>query len=88
MVCRAVYTGRRKSSRFRLILPVRIYGHDGQRVADCRTWDVSEHGARLQIAAAASLPTRFILTFSSDEKRQCEIVWRSEDHVGVRFQVA
>jgi hypothetical protein len=83
-----MYPGRRQCARLRLILPARIYGHDGVRVADCRTWDFSEHGARLQIAAAVSLPTRFILAFSGDENRDCETVWRSEDYVGVRFRVA
>ncbi len=87
-VGRIMFNGRRRSPRHRLILPARIYGRDGELVVDCRTWDVGEHGARLEIAAAANLPSRFTLAFSSDERRQCEIVWRSEDYVGIRFQAA
>jgi hypothetical protein len=77
---------RRRSLRHRLTLPAAIYAQDGELVAECRTWDFSEDGARLEVMVSANLPSVFTLKLSSDESRQCEVIWRSEKHVGVRFQ--
>jgi len=75
----------RKGMRHRLTLPATICANNGQPVCDCRTWDWSEQGARLEVAAPLDLPETFNLTLSGDESRRCTIVWRSEHCVGVVF---
>jgi hypothetical protein len=80
-----MYREVRKDLRSRTVLPARIRDTDGQPVCDCLTRDLSNSGARLEVGASTELPTNFILTFSGDESRLCELMWRSENRVGVRF---
>jgi len=59
-----------------------------QRRLSCVISDMSEGGARLLIAGAtADLPHSFTLLLSRDAsaRRQCEIVWRDGETVGVKF---
>jgi hypothetical protein len=49
--------------------------------------DVSACGARLELETAATLPNKFMLLLSHDGglRRECCIVWRSENAVGIKF---
>src|SRR5262249_14465587 len=49
----------------------------------CWLSDVSEGGARL--ATAVTLPNRFLLKFSNTLSRWCQVMWRSDQAVGVQF---
>lgn len=53
----------------------------------CSFCDVSESGARLQIAEGANVPDMFGLRFVSDgaPERRCQVVWRTAAEVGLRF---
>jgi hypothetical protein len=53
----------------------------------CVLFDVSAGGARLTAAAShKQLPDRFTLVLAAATvQRRCEIVWRDECYVGVRF---
>ena len=52
----------------------------------CVVLDVSASGARLDVDASATLPQHFKLLIDVDgSERQCEVVWRKENAVGVRF---
>jgi hypothetical protein len=53
----------------------------------CVICDVSDGGARLSAAAPhKELPDRFTLVLAaSTVQRRCEVVWRDECFVGVRF---
>jgi hypothetical protein len=75
----------RKEPRARAVLPARIRDTEGQPVCNCLTWDLSTSGARLEVPASPKLPKHFILTFSADESHLCEVMWRSQNRVGVRF---
>ena len=76
----------RKGVRHRLVLPAMMSGTDGQPLGECRTWDWSDQGARLEVAAPLDLPATFTLILSGEERRKCEIIWRSDHYVGVTFQ--
>lgn len=56
--------------------------------------DLSATGARLKIGdrvepGTAQLPPKFILaiTKSGSVFRRCELIWHSQDEIGVRFAV-
>lgn len=50
--------------------------------------DVSDDGARIKLVAAEELPEEFLLSLSRDGKvrRRCELRWRKNDTLGVRFR--
>lgn len=56
-------------------------------VVECAVLDMSPGGAKLSVANAERLGSRFTLTFSlaSRTGRTCEIRWRKGSLVGVRF---
>ena len=52
----------------------------------CVVLDISRGGARLHVHIQSELPDQFILHIEADNStRQCEVVWRSKDELGVRF---
>lgn len=86
---------RRTSLRKAVSLPADLYHADGKPICGCIMRDISETGARLKIgggaeAGDAQLPAKFILAISKSGNvfRPCELVWRHEDEIGVRFAVA
>jgi hypothetical protein len=58
------------------------------RVEPCMIADISDGGARLFVSIEQdTVPERFILWLTKDGKatRKCEVAWRSEGQVGVKF---
>ena len=53
----------------------------------CVIWDLSMTGARLALSHSAALPNKVVLALDRDDLQGtlCEVVWRSEGQVGVRF---
>jgi PilZ domain len=77
----------RKHARRDIELDVRIVARDGAPVR-CWLCDISEGGARLATSLAPGLPDEFILELSSELRRWCRVVWRTEEEAGVRFTPA
>jgi PilZ domain len=77
----------RKGRRYFVAHGARIVWDGGSSPQDCRMLDVSAHGARLELEAAATLPDKFTLLLSHDGdlRRQCCVIWRSEKAVGIEF---
>ena len=82
-------TDNRKAARQQLSYPSSIITADGTR-QECRFANISASGARLEVKNPAQFPDKFILILSERGKvmRHCEVVWRSEKYLGVRFQTA
>ena len=61
-------------------------GH-GAAVLPCMVLDVSEHGARIELASPAEIPDDFRLFLTNDGSRQrrCRVVWRSDAQIGVSY---
>ena len=61
--------------------------NDGSGALPCAVLDVSEHGARLEIAGAANLPDFVYLNLTKDgsRRRRCQIAWRSDEQIGVCY---
>jgi PilZ domain len=60
-------------------------GHRG--VLTCRVHDITNHGAGIELNGLNLLPLNFELTFDNFHTvRECHVVWRQGDFVGVAFQ--
>ncbi len=48
--------------------------------------NVSDAGALVQVESVIGIPDKFTLFIEADQfKRECEIVWRLPNRIGVRF---
>jgi hypothetical protein len=55
-------------------------------IMHCTVCDVTNKGARLDVATSSELPTIFQLSFDSCRSmRQCRIIWADQREVGVEF---
>jgi hypothetical protein len=53
---------------------------------DCTVRNISESGARLDIANPLGIPDSFMLVIETDQfMRRCRAVWSSEQRLGVAF---
>ena len=59
----------------------------GALLGRCKLIDVSESGAKLIQLGSTDAPDKFNLVLTRDGKirRRCEVAWRSERDLGVRF---
>lgn len=78
----------RKGTRRRAVsLGARIASADTSIVQHCKMVDVCDTGARLVCTGAEKVPDRFTLVLSHDGRlvRECKVVWRSPNAIGVEF---
>ena len=77
----------RKSARHYVRQGARLISADGAMLGVCVMRDVSATGACLGSKTPDALPDNFILLLSHDGRlrRQCSVVWRSKDSLGVEF---
>ena len=53
---------------------------------DCTVRNISESGARLDVANPVGMPDTFMLVIETDQfMRRCHAVWSSEQRLGVAF---
>ena len=53
---------------------------------DCTVRNISQTGARIDIASPVGVPEVFTLVIEADHfMRRCHAVWSSERHIGVAF---
>jgi hypothetical protein len=57
----------------------------GSAVIECAILDVSDRGARLELSTPKELPSDFVLKLTEGNRRQCKVVWRDENRVGIEF---
>lgn len=75
----------RRSKRRRMIKTGDIiYKHLGSLMS-CRVMDLSDVGAKIQPDDPAACPDQFVLHFKSGDAYHCEVIWRQDKAVGVRF---
>ena len=60
---------------------------DGWPIGECLVRDISAGGAKFVHKIVDEIPGDLILALSKDGhvRRSCELVWRKDDQVGVRF---
>jgi hypothetical protein len=78
---------RRRAPRRRVNAAGYLYTGDGRPLGACRMKDVSSGGARLSHSITGELPDQLFLSLSKDGavRRRCEVAWRRENQLGVRF---
>ena len=64
-----------------------MIGATGQPIGECTIVDVSNSGARLLLENAIEPPDSFVLIMArnGDVRRHCEVTWRDDESVGVKF---
>jgi hypothetical protein len=61
------------------------YSRDGFYSLSCQILDTSERGVLIRVVDFSSCPNHFVLTPRFDAPRQCEVVWRTGELLGVRY---
>jgi len=75
----------RAAQRHRTLKGGRIVVNDGFSTFDCTVRNLSDTGAKLVISSSLAIPQRFELAMQDGRRFTCEVAWRSETEIGVRF---
>ncbi|WP_162916849.1 PilZ domain-containing protein [Dongia deserti] len=75
---------RRGDTRRTALQSARIVGKDGTTV-ECRLRNISEGGARLELAGPQLLPHTFELYIADLPARKCSLRWAKGNLIGVQF---
>ncbi len=76
----------RSSPRARVFKGAVISYDDHHFTIPCTVRNISEEGALLQILEKLIVPDTFVLLIELDSvETDCEVVWRHEDNIGVKF---
>lgn len=51
----------------------------------CRLKDVSTSGARITVNQPSLAPQQFLIVLNFELSRWCEVIWRSETEIGIKF---
>jgi PilZ domain len=77
---------RRAEVRHPLFKQARIAFNERQSLIDCALRNLSGSGACLEVVDHAGVPSNFELLIEGDDaSRQCFLVWRSDNRIGVEF---
>jgi hypothetical protein len=76
---------RRLLQRRRSLLGAQIIFRNGDCSMTCQVLDISETGALLRPLELALCPNKFVLRPRFDPPRECEVIWRKGEVLGVRF---
>ena len=76
---------RRKSTRSRVLKSAKLVVARSS-IIDCVVRNLTNKGARIQIANSVDLPKDFEMTFDGGYSiRQCRLIWRTVTETGVEF---
>lgn len=75
----------RDAQRHRALKGGRIVINDGFSTFDCTVRNLSETGAKLALSSSLTIPHRFELAMHDGRQFSCEVAWRTETEIGVRF---
>jgi hypothetical protein len=77
---------RREVPRHRTLKSGKILVHAKTSLVDCTVRNLSPKGAMLSLASLAGIPETFELILeATGEHRQCHVIWRGENRLGVEF---
>ena len=53
----------------------------------CQLTDASDHGGKIAVVDVGKVPDKFILLLTAQGRaaRKCEVAWRSDREIGLRF---
>ena len=78
-------SNRRITDRRKTLKSAKIVFNKKQSVIDCFVRDVSDTGAKLQVADLLAIPRNFTLMFHDGSSHECERVRAHGTEIGVRF---
>ncbi len=78
-------SNRRITNRKKTLKSAKIVFNKKQSVIDCFVRDLSETGAKLQVADLLAVPRSFTLMFHDGSSHECERVRAYGTEIGVRF---
>jgi hypothetical protein len=76
---------KRLSPRRNTMIPARIAFGSAQRWRDCIIRNLSDSGAKLEVATVVGIPDRFDLLVEGHRPQQCRVAWRALKEMGVEF---
>jgi zona occludens toxin (predicted ATPase) len=75
----------RDTQRHRTLKGGRIVVNGGFSTFDCTIRNLSETGAKLEVTSSLPIPQRFELALHDGRRFACEVAWRTETEIGVKF---
>lgn len=76
---------RRVAQRDRVLRGGYVVFNGGRTTISCTVRDISATGAKIDVASATSIPTRFELDLPGALRFSCSVVWQSKSALGIRF---
>ena len=76
---------RRLFPRKRALRGGRMVFNNASSTINCTLRNISDAGARLDVASVLGIPAAFELKLDGQPIRSCEVVWRSAGAVGIAF---
>jgi PilZ domain-containing protein len=76
---------RRKATRARTLKSGKIVLNLHASVVDCTVRNLTDHGALLLVQSPVGIPESFELVFENQAHRDCRVVWRGANRLGVEF---
>jgi methyl-accepting chemotaxis protein len=82
-----MHSNKRKSVRRRLLIGAQMDLGRSLPALACTVVDISDTGARLALNDNENVPGNFSIALSPRgvPSRNCKVIWRTVDHVGVEF---
>jgi hypothetical protein len=79
----------RTEARQRVFKAGKIIVKQGASVFDCVVRNLSDTGASVDLGSTAGVPDTFVLICDSGRiSRPCQVVWRTDRRIGLRFAEA
>ena len=81
------FVEQRRSFRYSTRYRAWIEFDDHTSPLSCTLLDVSEGGARIEVASPHRLPEEFSLILAEDAAnvRRCRIIWRADNEIGISY---
>lgn len=76
---------KRLAPRRNTLIPADIVFDGGRSRISCIIRNLSETGAKLEVASVAKIPRTFDLVVSKVRPQACEVKWRTLKELGVHF---
>ena len=77
---------RRRSARRGLRMSGKVVHKHSRRMVRCLVLNLSATGAKLWTADILHCPDEFELRMTGQGSRECKVVWRNQDALGVKFK--
>jgi len=81
------FVDQRRSLRYTTNCRAWIEFDDDTPPLSCTVVDISEGGARIEVASPQRLPEEFSLIITEDagNVRRCRIIWRADNEIGISY---